>query len=114
MLYLIINCSLVVALPVKTQTLQISGQKLANYYTCSLVAKKVGDKAMRNYYFEMYTDASEEIKSYPKDQSAKIQQQYKFGLSKLGKFSQDSMATFCSSRFDSLSRKMQEKKLTEM
>lgn len=110
---LLLKTGLVFADLQSDKNLQASGWALANYQTCSHIAESMGDKAMFNYYSEMLTDSSEKIKLYSKKQSDIVSRAFEQGIAKLGNLNQKSMELFCLSRFDALSRKMQDKKLKE-
>jgi len=94
-----------------TENLKVYGRALANYQLCTQIAGELGDKIMLSYYAEMFNDRSAEINAYPERLSAFIYQEFKRSEEQLAKIDRQSMGLLCLSRFDLLSRKMQEKKL---
>lgn len=112
----IIFCCLLTARSVSadtlnTENLKVYGRALANYQLCAQIAAESGDKAMRSYYADMFNDRSAQIKAYPENLSAVIYQEVKCSEEQLAKIDRQSMGLLCLSRFDLLSRKMQENKL---
>ena len=65
------------------------------------------------YYAEMFADTLSAIHHYPKEQSKIVEQEFQLSINKLSKLNEQSLALFCASRFNQLSRKMQEKKLAK-
>lgn len=113
---MIIFCCLLIARSasaeaLNTENLKVYGRALANYQLCAQIAAESGDKTMHSYYMEMFNDNSVEINAYPKSLSAVIYHELKRSSAQLAKIDRQSMGKFCASRFDPLSRKMQEKKL---
>lgn len=101
-----------VAEPINNETLQLSGRALANYQICAQVAEDLGDKTMHSYYSEMFNDRSIEINQYPQSDSQIVFLEFNKSIIKLANISLPAMTIICSKRFDSLTRKMQEKKLS--
>jgi len=93
-----------------TENLKVYGRALANYQLCAQIAAESADKTMHSYYAEMFNDSSTEINAYPKSQSAIIYHEFTRSAAQLVKIDRRSMGKLCLSRFDLLSRKMQEKK----
>ena len=100
------------ATPVSNKSLQLSGRALANYQMCAQIAENIGDKTMHNYYFEMFKDSTAANRHYSQQQLQIISLEFNKSIVKLANIDQAIMAIICSKRFDPLTRKMQEKKLT--
>lgn len=94
------------------QNLKTDGRALANYQVCAQIADLIGDKAMHSYYAEMFNDSWAVINTYSKNQSYIVIQEFDLTLDKLGKINKQNMEQLCLSRFDPLSRKVLEKKLS--
>ena len=107
----LLNISLSFADTSSDESLQVYGRALANYQVCAQIAAELGDKTMHSYYSEMFNDSSAEINAYPKSLSAIIFNEFHRSADKLAQIDKQSMGQLCLSRFDLLSRKMQEKKL---
>ena len=67
---------------------------------------------MHSYYADMFNDSSAEINAYPKSQSAVVYHELTRSSQQLAKINRQTMGQLCLSRFDLLSRKMQEKKIS--
>ena len=99
------------AAPLSDENLKVYGRALANYQVCARIAADLDDKTMLSYYSEMFNDSSVEINTYPKYLSKIVIKEFNRSVDKLSKIDEQSMGQLCLSRFDSLSRKMQKKKL---
>jgi len=93
--------------------LKLEGRALANYKTCADIAIGSQDKVMQSYYAEMFTDMSLKIEHYSIEQSDIVDQAYQLSLVEFAKLNRGSLAIFCGSRLDDLTRKMQAKKLNK-
>ncbi|WP_354624629.1 hypothetical protein [Psychromonas sp. MME2] len=91
--------------------LQEDGRQLANYQACAAVAKRINDLALQHYYEEMFEDSASDIRYYPLNESEVVYRTFFKSVKLLKKVAPASMEAICLSRFDALSRKMQEKKL---
>ena len=111
--YCLVTISAAFAEPLSDAKLKLSGRALANYQTCSLVAKEIPDKVMESYYLEMFNDSSANIKSYPKKSYETVISEFNRSVDKFKKIDKQIMTMFCLKRFSPLSRKMQEKKLLD-
>jgi hypothetical protein len=110
--YCLFNSGFAIAAPAANEDLQLSGRALANYQVCTQMAEDMGDNVMHSYYAEMFADGSAELNGYsPKQQQIAINE-FNRSVQKLGKINKQAMGQLCLSRFDTLSRKMQEKKLS--
>ena len=96
---------------VTDEQLKTSGRALANYQLCSNVADKRNDQAMFNYYSEMYSDSLQASKMFYIWQVQVIIDLQQETAMKLAAINKNSFAQLCISRFDDLSRKMQEQKI---
>jgi hypothetical protein len=108
----LLNISVASAETLSGQNLKLYGRALANYQVCARIAASLGDKTMHSYYAEMFNDSSAEINTYPKSLSYIVIKEFNLSVDKLSKINKQNMGKLCLSRFDSLSRKMQEKKLS--
>lgn len=98
------------AQPLSNQQLKITGRALANYQICTDVAQKSKDPAMYNYYIDMYNDSLRAGKLlYIWQVQVIFSEQQKTAI-KLAQIDKSSITLLCISRFDDLSRKMQEHK----
>ncbi len=95
------------------EQLKITGRALANYQFCKNAAQKSHDPAMFNYYNEMYFDSLQAGRVLPIRQVQIIFDEQKKTAVKLVAIDERSLTELCIRRFDALSRKMQEQKLTE-
>lgn len=93
------------------EELKIAGRALANYQVCSEISSEMGDSVMLSYYSEMYSDSLRESKNHPKIQSDIVFNEQQSSTIKLAKLDRKNLGELCLSRFDPLSRKMQENKL---
>lgn len=100
------------AAPLSDESLKVSGRALANYQVCAQIAADLDDKTMLSYYSEMFNDSSVEINTYPKDLAHIVIKEFNSSVDRLSKIDKRSMVMLCLNRFDSLTRKMQEKKLS--
>jgi len=98
---------------IRDQQLKITGRALANYQLCTDVAEQRKDPAMINYYSEMYADSLRASKMLYIWQVQVIFDEQKKTAIKLTEIDKNSIALLCISRFDDLSRKMQEQKISE-
>ncbi|ABM04095.1 hypothetical protein Ping_2358 [Psychromonas ingrahamii 37] len=96
------------AQPLSDQDLKIMGRALANYQLCADVAKKQKDPAMFNYYNDMYNDSLRDGKLFYIGQVQLIFSEQQKTAIKLTQIDKESIKGLCISRFDDLSRKMQE------
>lgn len=108
-LLLLLFSSLVLA-DIKSE-LKGTGKQLANYQACAKVAKNINDPALFHYYNDMFEDSAEAIRFYPLNHSEIVFKAFFQGKILLAELDSTSFASLCLSRFDSLSRKMQEAKL---
>ena len=97
----------------RDEQLKMTGRALANYQLCANIAQQRKDPAMFNYYSEMYFDTIQAGKMLPIWQVQIIFDVQQKTAIKLITIDKSSLAQLCISRFDALSRKMQEKKITE-
>ncbi len=98
---------------VSDQQLKITGRALANYQLCANVAQDGNDQAMFNYYSEMYSDSLQAgLMLYIRRVQLIYNEQQKTAV-KLAQIDRESITLLCTSRFDVLSRKMQEQKITK-
>ncbi|MFT6927418.1 MAG: hypothetical protein ACJAZP_003052 [Psychromonas sp.] len=108
--FLLISLS-VNAKPLSDQQLKLTGRALANYQLCSDVAEDRNDPAMFHYYNDMYNDSLRAGKLlYIGGVQVIFTEQQKTAI-KLDQIDKDSITLLCLSRFDGLSRKMQEQKM---
>ncbi|MCG6199873.1 hypothetical protein [Psychromonas antarctica] len=110
-IFLFLYHSIILASAVTDDELKTIGQTLANYHMCSKLSLEMGDKAMLNYYSEMYDDSLLKAQDYQEGQLDIVIVEEKIGMAKLAKIDPENLGQFCLIRFDLLSRKMQEKKL---
>ncbi len=110
-IFLLFYISTSVAEAITDHELKIVGRSLANYELCSDISSELEDKAMFHYYREMYNDSLRDIKAYQTIQREIIINEQQKSAIKLAKIDRKNFGEFCLSRFDLLSRKMQEKKL---
>jgi len=110
-LFGVINSTLLFAQPVNIDALKIQGHSLANYQTCADVAKDNQDKIMQSYYLDMFSDLSLKVTHYSAQQAALVNETFHLSLAEFAKLNRQSLAVFCGSRLDDLTRKMQKKKL---
>ncbi|WP_028864234.1 hypothetical protein [Psychromonas aquimarina] len=108
---LLFNAQLLSAAAAAEQDLKILGRSLANYQLCSDISVELDDKAMFNYYSEMYNDSVLELKAYSTAQVKTVTAEQYWSVFKLAAVDRKSVGLLCLSRFDLLSRKMQENKL---
>ncbi|MFT7053087.1 MAG: hypothetical protein ACJAU1_000639 [Psychromonas sp.] len=101
------------AKPLSDQDLKITGRALANYQLCADVAKNGKDPAMFNYYSDMYNDSLRAGRLLYIGQVQVIFSEQKKTAIKLAQMNRGSIEQLCISRFDDLSRKMQEQKIKE-
>lgn len=101
------------AKPLSEQDLKITGRALANYQLCADVAKNRKDSAMFNYYSDMYNDSLRAGKLFYIGQVYIIFSEQKKTAIKLAQIDKDNLRLLCISRFDTLSRQMQEQKMAE-
>jgi hypothetical protein len=66
---------------------------------------------MVSYYSEMFADSSAEVNRYSEKQSEIVVKEFKRSVNKLVKINKQVMGQLCLSRFDPITRKMQENKL---
>ena len=101
------------AKPLSDQQLKLTGRALANYQLCTGVAKNRSDSAMFHYYNDMYNDSLRAGKLlYIGGVQVIFTEQQKSAI-KLAQIDKDSLTQLCLSRFDALSRKMQEQKMAK-
>lgn len=93
------------------EELKTVGRALANYQVCSDISSDMGDSVMLSYYSEMYNDSLRESETYQKTQSDIVFNEQRSSTVKLAKLDRKNLGELCLSRFDLLSRKMQENKL---
>lgn len=93
------------------QQLKITGRALANYQLCADVAKTRQDQAMFNYYRDMYKDSLRAGKLFQIWEVHIIFDEQQKAAMKLAQLDKEAIAQLCLSRFDALSRKMQEQKI---
>ncbi len=93
--------------------LKTLGRSLANYRLCSDISVELDDKAMFNYYSEMYNDGLLKVAAYSQSGAEMVNKELQMSALKLAKIDRASLGGLCLSRFDLLSRKMQENKLVE-
>ena len=110
--YCLFAIGLAYAEPLDDEHLKGLGRALANYQSCAQIAEHRGDKAMQNYYIEMFNDSFSDINTYPKSRSAIVFEAFNQGMDKLSQFDNEMLGQFCLSRFSLLSRQIQEKKLS--
>lgn len=91
--------------------LQATGKQLANYQACAKVAQNINDPALFHYYNDMFEDSAAAIRFYPLNHSEIVFKAFFQGKTLLTKLDSASFTSLCLSRFDALSRKMQEAKL---
>jgi len=101
------------AKPLSDLDLKITGRALANYQICTDVAKNLQDPAMFNYYNDMYKDSLDAGKLFQIGEVQVIFAEQQKTAIKLAQIDKDSIKLLCISRFDPLSRKMQEQKIAE-
>jgi len=101
------------AKPLSDQDLKITGRALANYQLCADSAKKRNDPAMFHYYNDMYNDSLRAGKLFYIGQVEVIFAEQQKTAIELAQIDKDSLTLLCLSRFDALSRKMQEQKLSK-
>jgi hypothetical protein len=101
------------AQPLNDQQLKITGRALANYQLCADVAKTAQDQAMFNYYRDMYNDSLSAGKLLHIWQVQIIFNEQQKTANQLAQIDKEDMTQLCLSRFDALSRKMQEQKISE-
>ncbi|WP_019613002.1 hypothetical protein [Psychromonas ossibalaenae] len=99
------------AATVNEQDLKILGRALANYQLCSDISVELDDKAMFNYYSEMYKYSLLQVSTYSHNDAEIVSEEQQRSMLKLAKIDRKSLGGLCLSRFDLLSRKMQENKL---
>ncbi|HEY5715274.1 MAG TPA: hypothetical protein VIS54_02580 [Psychromonas sp.] len=98
------------AKPLSDQQLKITGRALANYQLCANVAQNRKDPAMFNYYRGMYLGSLQAGRMLYIRQVQVIFDEQKKTAVKLAQIDKKSITSLCISRFDALSRKMQEQK----
>ncbi|WP_435235250.1 hypothetical protein ACR30L_16010 [Psychromonas sp. PT13] len=111
MLVFVFNSHFLLAQPLNEDSLKTEGRALANYKTCADIGKENQDAVMQSYYHDLYTDMSSKTKHYAEEKQTIVNNAYELGLVEFTKLNRQSLAIFCDSRLDDLTRKMQEKKL---
>jgi len=101
------------AKPLSDPDLKITGRALANYQFCANLAKNIEDPAMFNYYNDMYNDSLRAGKHFYIGQVQVIFSEQQKAAIKLAQIDKGSLRLLCISRFDALSRKMQDQKLSK-
>lgn len=101
------------AKPLSDQQLKLTGRALANYQLCTGVAKNRNDPAMLHYYNDMYNDNLRAGKLLYIGGVQVIFAEQQKTANKLAQINKGSIEQLCISRFDDLSRKMQEQKLSK-
>ncbi|WP_372880541.1 hypothetical protein [Psychromonas sp.] len=96
---------------VSDEQLKITGRALANYQICANVAQRHQDQAMFNYYSDIHFDSLQAGKMLSIRQVQIIFDEQQQTAVKLAAIDKSSLTGLCISRFDALSRKMQEQKL---
>lgn len=99
--------------PFSDAQLKTLGRSLANYKACSDIAAEMGDSVMFSYYSEMYNDSLLKRQNHPKNLSDIVAIEQQKSAIKLAKIDRVNLGKLCLSRFDLLSRKMQENKLMD-
>jgi hypothetical protein len=99
------------AQPLSDQPLKITGRALANYQICTEVAQNRKDSAMFHYYRDMYNDSLRAGKLLSIGQVQVIFAEQQKTAIKLAQIDKNSITLLCLSRFDDLSRRMQEPKI---
>ena len=102
------------ATQISAQQLKITGRALANYQLCTNVAERRHDQAMFNYYTEMYFDSLQAGKMLTIWQVQVIFDEQQTTASKLAEIDKEDITQLCISRFDRLSRRIQEQKIPKI
>ena len=110
-LVFVFNSHFLLAQSLNEESLKAEGRALANYRTCADIGKDNQDAVMQSYYYDQYTDMSYKTTHYAEEKRIIVNNAYELGLTEFAKLNRESLAVFCNSRLDDLTRKMQEKKL---
>ncbi len=93
--------------------LRTAGYTLANYEVCKLLAKQNNDSVMVFYYAQMHQLSELEYQGYTEGKLQIIEKERVKALSLLRNVSSASMLQLCSNRFDPVSRRHYQIKLSE-
>ena len=97
----------------RNEELQETGRQLANYQACSEVAENINDLALYRYFDSMFEDAASDVRFYPLNESEIVFRAFFKSTHLLKKIDSANLASLCLSRFDRLSRQMQDAKIAQ-
>lgn len=110
-LFLLFYISASFANVLSDEEVKLLGRSLANYQICGDISVEMGDPVMLSYYRDMYNDGLLKRNTYPKNKLEMVIAEQQNSATKLARIDRKSLEELCLSRFDLLSRKIQENKL---